>query len=412
MKYILWSFCLLFLAADLSAQPIQFRGPARDGHFPEQGLLKSWPEDGPALILETENLGKGWSTPVLTGDKIYVTGMIDTLDYLTALDMKGNILWQTSFGRSWNQSFPDTRSTPVVDGDRIYVQSGTGRVACIEKETGKELWAVGVDQKFAGEYHLWGNSETPLVVDGKVICSPGGSETSVVALDKMTGETIWKTKSMGGPRAYASATLYEYNGFRYILAVIGTHLMAIKPDNGEIAWSYKYLNPEKWDQPGLIWTNTPVYKGDEIFISKGYDYYSVMLKMDPSGTSVSEKFIDNTLDNHHHGMILSGDYLYGSNWQDNRRGQWVCMDWNTGEIKYEAEWDTKGALVMADGMLYAYNERGNVGLIKPGPEKFEVVSQFKVTKGAGPHWAHPFITDGKLLIRHGEALMVYDIREK
>jgi outer membrane protein assembly factor BamB len=188
--------------------------------------------------------------------------------------------------------------------------------------------------------------------------------------------------------------------------------MAIKPDTGEIAWSYKYHNPEKWDQPGLIWTNTPVYRGDEIFISKGYDYYSVMLKMDPSGTSVSEKFIDNTLDNHHHGMILSGDYLYGSNWQDNRRGQWVCMDWNTGEIKYEAEWDTKGALVMADGMLYAYNERGNVGLIKPGPEKFEVVSQFKVTKGAGPHWAHPFITDGKLLIRHGEALMVYDIREK
>ncbi len=403
---------MLIYAAQLVAQPVQFRGPARDGHFPEQGLLKSWPEEGPSLILETENLGKGWSTPVLTGDKIYVTGMIDTLDYLSALDMNGNILWQTSYGRSWNQSFPDTRSTPVVDGDRIYVQSGTGRVACIEKETGKELWAVGVDQKFAGEYHLWGNSETPLVVDDKVICSPGGSETSVVALNKMTGETIWKTKSLGGPRAYASATLYEYNGFRYILAVIGTHLMAIKPDSGEIAWSYQYHNPEKWDQPGLIWTNTPVYRGDEIFISKGYDYYSVMLKMDPSGTSVSEKFIDNTLDNHHHGMILSGDYLYGSNWQDNRRGKWVCMDWNTGEIKYEEEWDTKGAVVMADGMLYAYNERGSVGLIKPDPEKFEIVSQFKVTKGAGPHWAHPYITDGKLLIRHGEALLVYDIREK
>jgi outer membrane protein assembly factor BamB len=412
MKYILWSFCLLFLAFNLVAQPVQFRGPARDGHFPEQGLLKTWPEEGPALLLETENIGKGWSTPVLTDEKIYVTGMIDTLDYLTALDMQGNILWQTSYGRSWNQSFPDTRSTPVVDADRIYVQSGTGRVACIDRESGKEIWAVGVDQQFGGEYHLWGNSETPLIVDDKVICSPGGSETSVVALNKMTGETIWKTISLGGPRAYASATLYEYNDFRYILAVIGTHLMAIKPDNGDIAWSYQYHNPEKWDQPGLIWTNTPVFRGDEIFISKGYDYYSVMLKMDPSGTSVTEKFIDNTLDNHHHGMILSGDYLYGSNWQDNRRGQWVCMDWNTGEIKYEQEWDTKGALVMADGMLYAYNERGNVGLIKPDPEKFEVISQFKVTKGAGPHWSHPFITDGKLLIRHGEALMVYDIKEK
>lgn len=412
MKFLFWSLAFLSIVISVKAQPVQWRGPARDGHFAEKGLMKSWPQDGPALILETENIGKGWSTPVLADNMIYVTGMIDTLDYLTALDMKGNIVWQTSYGRSWNQSFPDTRSTPVVEDNRIYVQSGTGRVCCIDRTTGKEIWAVEVDKKFEAEYHLWGNSETPLIVDDKVICSPGGSKTSVVALNKLTGETVWETSSLGGPRAYASAALYEYNGFRYILAVIGTHLMAVKPENGEIAWSYKYFNPEKWDQTGLIWTNTPVFKGDEIFLSKGYDYQSVMLKMDPSGTSVSEKFVDNTLDNHHHGLIIAGDYIYGSNWQDNRRGKWVCMHWDTGEIKYEDEWDTKGALVMADDMLYAYNERGSVGLVKPGPEKFEVVSQFRITKGSGPHWAHPFIADGKLLMRHGEALLVYDIRQK
>lgn len=395
-----------------NAQLVQWRGPNRDGHFPETGLLKEWPVSGPEMILETEGIGKGWSSPILVGNMIYTTGMIDTLDYLTALDLQGNIKYQVSYGRSWNQSFPDTRSTPVVEDNRIYVQSGTGRVACINRETGEEIWAVNVDQAFNGEYHLWGNSETPLIVDDKVICSPGGSETSIVALNKMTGETVWKTKSLGGPRAYVSATIYEYKDFRYILAVIGTHILAIQPENGEVVWSYKYYNPDLWDQTGLIWTNTPVFKDDEIFLTMGYDYFAVMLKMDSTGTSVSEKFIDRTLDNHHHGVILYDGHLYGSNWYDNRRGRWVCMVWDTGEIKYVDDWDNKGALVMADGMLYAYNERGNVGLIKPTPDGFEVVSQFRITKGAGPHWAHPFIADGKLLMRHGEVLFVFDVKEK
>lgn len=412
MRIILCSIVLTAFVFTANAQLVQWRGPNRDGHFHETGLLKEWPETGPEVILETEGIGKGWSSPILVGNMIYVTGMIDTLDYLTALDLQGNIKYQVSYGRSWNQSFPDTRSTPVVEENRIYVQSGTGRVACINRETGEEIWAVKVDEEFNGEYHLWGNSETPLIVDDKVICSPGGSETSIVALNKMTGETVWKTKSLGGPRAYVSATIYEYKDFRYILAVIGTHILAIQPENGKVVWNYKYYNPDLWDQTGLIWTNTPVFKNDEIFLTMGYDYFAVMLKMDSTGTSVSEKFIDRTLDNHHHGVILHDGHLYGSNWYDNRRGRWVCMVWDTGEIKYVDDWDTKGALVMADGMLYAYNERGNVGLVKPTPDGFEVVSQFRITKGAGPHWAHPFIADGKLLMRHGEVLFVFDVKEK
>jgi hypothetical protein len=135
-----------------------------------------------------------------------------------------------------------------------------------------------------------------------------------------------------------------------------------------------------------------------------------MLKVGPAGNSVSEAFIDSTLDNHHHGLILHNGYIYGSNWQDNRRGKWVCMEWNTGKIMYETEWDTKGAIVMADGLLYCYNEKGSVGLVNPTPDKFDLISQFKITKGSGQHWAHPFIADGKLLMRHGDVLLVYDIK--
>ncbi len=408
--FIIFSFIIFSL--NLNAQVIQWRGPNRDGIFQETGLLKQWPKNGPELVLKVEKIGKGWSSPILDGNTIYTTGMKDTHDYLSAIDMQGNIKWQVPYGLSWNQSYPDTRCSPVVENDKIYVQSGTGRVACINKETGKEIWAKEVDKDFDGEYHTWGNSETPLVVDNMVICSPGGKETSIVALDKMTGKTVWESKSVGGPRCYLSATIYKYKNFRYILAATGTHLIALIPETGEIAWSYRYMDPAKWDQDGLIWADTPTFKDDEIFITMGYDYPAVMLKMSADGKSVSEKFVDHTLDNHHGGVVLYNGYLYGSNWQNNTKGNWVCMDWNTGEIKYEESWGTKGPLVMADGLLYAYTERGEVGLVKPDPSGFNVISQFKVTAGAGPHWAHPFIADGKLLIRHGEVLMVYDIKGK
>ena len=399
--------CFIFYT---NGQLVQWRGPNRDGIFPETNLLKSWPENGPDLILEVEKIGKGWSSPILDGDIIYTTGMIDTLDYLSAIDLQGNIKWQVPYGRSWNQSFPDTRSTATIENDRIYVQSGTGRLGCFEKATGKEIWAVDVDKDFECEYHTWGNSETPLIVDDKIICTPGGQKTSVVAFDKMTGKLIWQSKSLGGQRAYASATIYKYKDFRYILAVIGTDLIALVPETGEIVWNYKYYDSAKWDQPGLIWTNTPVFKDDRIFLTMGYDYNAKMIQMAADGKSVTEVFTDTIFDNHHHGVILFDGYLYGSNWKDNKRGEWVCMKWDTGEIKYVNDWDTKGAMIMADGLLYCYNEKGNVGLVKPDPTGFKVISQFKITKGAGPHWAHPFIADGKLLIRHGDVLMVYDIK--
>ncbi|MDB4583524.1 PQQ-binding-like beta-propeller repeat protein [Draconibacterium sp.] len=412
MKKLLLGFVLIVFFLNSFSQITQWRGPNRDGHFPDSILLQSWPEAGPELLLEIDKIGKGYSSALIDDGIIYTTGMIDTLDYLTAINLDGTFKWQKIYGRSWYKSFPDTRSTAVIEENRIYVQSGMGQVSCFNKETGDEIWSVNVDKEFETEYHRWGNSETPLVIDNLVIVSPAGEKTSIVALNKMTGEKIWQTKSLGGPRAYASATIYEYRDIRYILAVIGTDLIAIVPETGEIAWHYKYWNEKKWDQNGLIWANTPTFKDNEIFLTMGYDYQAVMLEMDSIGSGVTEKFIDHTFDNHHHGVILYDGYLYGSNWYNNKKGRWVCMKWDTGEIKYVEEWETKGAIIMADNLFYCYNEKGSVGLIKPNPDGFEVISEFKVTKGAGPHWAHPFIGEGKLLIRHGDVLMVYDIAEK
>lgn len=411
MKKISLIIVLLFSVIVVVAQPIQWRGANRDGKFTDTGLLKKWPDAGPQLILKVEGIGKGYSSVIATDKYMFVTGMIDTLDYLSCIAMDGQIKWKVPYGRSWKQSFPETRGSATIEGDRVYVVSGTGQLSCINVEDGATIWKVDVDKDFKAEWHIWGVSESPLIVDDKVICSPGGKQTSIVAFDKMTGKLIWQSKSVGGPRTYLSPTIYQYKSFRYILAATGTHLIALEPETGNVVWTFQYWDGAKWDQPGLIWANTPVFNGPDIFISMGYDYRNVMLTMSEDGKSVKEKWSNMVLDNHHHGLIEMNGYLYGSNWISNSKGKWVCMDWNTGETKYETDWLTKGELVYADGLFYILEEKtGTMALVNPNPQNFDVISSFKLQGGTGPFWSHPFIANGKLYLRHGDVLFVYNIK--
>lgn len=411
MKHLTISIALLLLTVIVFAQPAQFRGPHRDGKFDETGLLKKWPDAGPQLLLKVEGIGKGYSSVVATDQYIFATGMIDTLDYLSCITTEGTVKWKVPYGRSWVKSFPETRGSATVEGDRVYVISGTGQLSCLNVADGSTLWKVNVDKDYQSEWHIWGVSESPLIVDDKVICSPGGSKTSVVAFDKMTGKLVWQSASVGGPRCYVSPIIYEYKQFRYILAATGTDLIALEPATGKVAWTFKYWDGAKWDQPGLIWANTPVFNGRDIFISKGYDYRNVMLEMSEDGKSVKEKWSNMVLDNHHHGLVVLDGNIYGSNWENNSKGKWICMDWQTGAVKYENDWNTKGAMIYADGLLYVMEEKtGTVGLVNPNPGSFEVVSSFKLNGGSGPFWSHPFINNGKLYLRHGDVLFVYNIK--
>ncbi len=411
MKRINLAITFLFFVIISFAQPAQWRGVNRDGKFTDTGLLKTWPEGGPQLLLKVEGIGKGYSSVVATEKFIFATGMIDTLDYLSCITPEGQIKWKVPYGRSWKQSFPETRGSATVEGDRVYVISGTGQLSCMNVEDGATRWKVNVDKDYKAEWHIWGVSESPLIVDDKVICSPGGKTTSIVAFDKMTGKQVWQSESVGGPRCYISPTIYEYKNFRYILAATGTHLIALEPATGKVAWTFQYWDGAKWDQPGLIWANTPTFKGPDIFISMGYDYRNVMLTMSEDGKSVKEKWSNLVLDNHHHGLIELDGNLYGSNWISNSKGKWICLDWNSGETKYETDWLTKGELIYADGMFYILEEKtGTVALVKPNPKSFDVISSFKLQGGSGPFWSHPYIANGKLYLRHGEVLFVYNLK--
>jgi outer membrane protein assembly factor BamB len=409
------SISLLLLCLTLNvvvyAQEAQWRGPDRSGIFPEKGLLKKWPESGPEMILKVADVGNGYSQPVLHGDVIYITGKKDENDILSAVNLKGETLYQVVYGKSWNNTYPETRSTPTIDGDRLYVISGMGEVVCIEKATGKILWSVNAHEKYKGEIHRWGVAESPLIVDGIVTYTSGGNQNSIIALDKMSGKEVWKSESVGGARTYVSPVLYEDGNVRLIIASTSDYVIGIDPKDGKVWWKYKYLPADGDGRGATNSTNSAIIRNSEIFISKGYDQYGVMLQVAADGKSVKEKWRTEVLDTHHGHYVNVGNYIYGSNWQNNSKGNWVCLNWDTGKVMYETEWITKGPIAFADDKLYCYEERsGHVALVNPTPEKFDIVSTFQIKDGSGPHWAHTYIKDGKLIMRHGEVLMVFNIK--
>jgi len=411
------TFLLIFMlfSSILIAQISQFRGPERTGKFPDTNLLKIWPENGPELVLEYEGIGKGWSSVISNGKYIFASGKKDSMDYLTCIDFEGNKKWQLAYGKAWEDSYPETRGTPTVEGDRIYVISGMGELTCLAVETGIIHWKVNVDKGYHAEWHRWGVSESPLIVDDKVICSPAGTLTNFVAFDKMSGVPIWSTEGNNGQRSYMSPILHEFNSKNYILGASASDLFIVDPEDGNIMCSYKYFDPARWEhQPkGLIWANSPVVINDMIFISKGYDYPAKMLKVSEDLSSIEEVYTNTTLDNHHHGIIELDGYMYGSNWINNRQGNWVCSKWENGQVMYEEEWESKGQMIYADSLLYLFLERsGDVALVKPDTSGFKLISSFKVEKGRRPFWAHPYIYDGKLFLRAGDHLMVYDIKKE
>lgn len=409
------SIWLVILAAAIhtsgSAQDAQWRGPNRDGIYPDTGLLRVWPEEGPEVIFAVNGIGKGFSSAVVSGDLIYTTGVKDSVEYLTALDLQGSMRWQKPYGRCWNQSFPEARCTPTVEDDRVYVLTGMDHMACFQSRTGEELWSVNIHEVYSSRWDMFGVSESVLLLDDKVVITPGGETTTVVVLDKMTGDLVWKSESLGALRSNMSPTYIEHCGSKYIIAATQTHLLGLDPGNGEILWTYHYNVLLENGENSTILANTPLYRDSCLWISNGWDNRSVMLEIAPDGRSVSEKFLDQTFDNQNHGVVVVDGYVYGSNFTGRNSGKWICMNWRTGEIIWIGDFHNKGPVIYADGMLYCYEEkRGNIALVKADPGEFSVISSFRVKEGTGPHWARPSIYKGMLLVRHGESLVSYRVR--
>ena len=408
---IISGLVLISLSAYSQEKIAQWRGPIRNGKYPDTNLKTRWPETGLPVVLKIEGIGKGWSSAVVLNQLIYVSGIKDTIEVVSAFDMNGNRLWEREYGFAWNASYPDSRNTPTVEGNRLYISSGMGEVACLDAIRGDIIWKTDPHKEFKGKFDRWGLAESLLLTDNAVICSVGGEYASVVALKKSTGELLWKSPATGDIRGYVSPLMIERNGNKIILVELSKNLLAINPLNGEIIWTFDLITDLTSPANPMRPANTPLYKDGEIFITRGYDADALMLSLSEDGRSVKLKWKNKAMDTHLGGVVEVNGFIYGSTWHSNTKGNWACLEWNTGKLMYDQEWFNKGPVIYADGYLYCMEEKnGNLALVMPDPSGFKVVSTFRIEAGSGTYWAHPSIYDGNLYIRHGDVLMVYNIK--
>ena len=414
MKHLTLIICLLITLHATAQINAQWRGPNRDGIYQATNLPEQWPAEGIPLLWSAEGIGTGYSSAVCNGKNIFVTGMKDSKDVMSCLSLDGKIVWQTPIGDAWSGPFPDTRTTPTVDGERVYAISGSGTIACLETATGKVIWSLDGVKTFDGVYGTWGVCESPLIFGEKLIYTPAGNKTTMVALDKITGKTIWMSESLRDTTAYVSPRVIRQGNKDIVVTLTERWFFGAEATTGKILWKYDFasLLPEKgleiWPGAPRTNTNTPLFDNGMIYITGGYDHAGAMFRLSENGDAIAQVWIDTVLDCHHGGVVKVGDYIYGSNWIDNSKGNWCCLDWKTGKTMYETKWFTKGAIISAGNMLYCFDEKnGNLGMVSATPEKFDLVSSLKVTLGKGPFWAHPAIYNGMLIVRHGDVVVVY-----
>ena len=390
----------------------QWRGDGRDGVYNETGLLKVWPEAGPQLLWSFEGLGDGYASVAIANGKIYVTGKPGDDDLvLFVFDLTGKKITEKVIGKEWNTRFPGSRCSVLVHEGKLYIGNSLGQLFCLDEVTLNEIWKKDGLKDFDGENIMFGMTENPLIVGDKIFMTPGGKKNNMVALNKNTGDLIWSSTGTGTVSSYCSPLFIGGYSVPMVVTYMATatpggrgspndnKLVAFNADTGELLWSH--VQPSE----NTINPNTPIYSNGYIFTSTGYRGGSWLIRLTNGGRAV-EQVWHNPADNQHHGHVKVGNYVYTTAQQN--RG-FYCIDWKTGESMYR-ENHPMSSMIYADGMIYSYDETGEMNLIKPNPEKFEKISSFKITLGTQEHWAHPVIHQGVMYIRHGDALMAYKVK--
>jgi outer membrane protein assembly factor BamB len=405
-------FIVSFISVSLHAQVIaQFRGLSRDGVYPEKNLLTSWPAEGPALLWSNTEVGNGYGPPAITNDRVYITGEFDSIAYLFAFDPQGKLLWKSDFGKEWVVSYQGSRSTPTVVGDLIYVCSGLGNLYCLNAQTGKKVWSVDMLKDLQGNFTLFGHAESPLIDGDQVFLTPGGVDNNVVSLNRFTGNINWSCKGFGEIPGYNSPIMINLPSVKILVTFSAYHLMGIDAETGKLLWAHEQVNvPPAERKPGMgdTHSNSAYYENGYIYYVAGDNNCGTKLKLSDDGKQITRVWNNKAVDNYMGGFIKIDNRIYTGS--ESKRSL-ICADANTGQVVDSLKIGT-GSIALADNLLYYYNQRGEMNLIKPVPAKMELISKFKITAGTKEHFSHPVIKNGSLYIRHGKALMVYDIKIK
>lgn len=393
----------------------QWRGPQRNGVSQEKGLLEEWPKHGPTLLWSVADLGAGYSTPAVVGDALYLLGNLGLEnEFVQARSAKnGQGVWSVRVGNVGNPkqepNYPAARSTPTVEGEVLYALGSDGDLVCLEIKAGKERWRKNLRTDFGGTPGEWAYAESPLIDGDQLICTPGGTNATLVAVNKHTGDVIWRCAVPGGDAAtYASAVVVEAGGIRQYVQFLAKGLVGVNAQTGKLLWRYEKT---ALGSPAVILT--PLAEQNLIY-SGAYRAGGGLVKLRVNNGSIEPEqlYFSPKLPVGVGGVVKVGEYLYGSTGQ-----AYLCVEFATGTVKWEDRALAPAAACYADGRLYLHGENGDVGLIEPTPEGYR--EKGRVTPPDQPKransmekpWAYPVVANGRLYLRDGIKLWCYDVRK-
>ncbi|MGH9659516.1 MAG: PQQ-binding-like beta-propeller repeat protein, partial [Bryobacteraceae bacterium] len=406
---------LLLPLAALAADWPQWRGPSRNGVSPESGLLKAWPKEGPKLLWQALDIGEGYATPAVVGPRLYMLSNrgLDN-EFVQALSVQdGKPIWTTRLGNvgSPNQEppYPMARSTPTVEGDRLYALSSDGDLACLESATGKIVWRKSLKTDFGGKPGKWAYSESPLIDGDVLVASPGGADATLVALNKKSGAVIWKSAVPGGEAAaYASAIAIEAAGRKQYVQFLDKGVVGVDARTGQFLWRYDKTST------GPANIATPVAHDGYVYSTNARRFGGALVQLHAAagGVTAEEVYFERDVPNSLGGQILLSGFLYGTN----QKGM-VSSEFVTGKVRWQDPAIGPGAVLYADGHLYVHGENGDVLLIEASPEayrekgRFTPAAQPKRSRAREMAWTYPVVSNGRLYIRDLGALWCYDVRQ-
>jgi outer membrane protein assembly factor BamB len=375
----------------------QWRGTNRDGKSAETGLLRSWPPEGPSVAWRTSGAGTGFSSFSSAGGRLYTLGDRAKTAFVVAFDAAtGKRLWETPTGRSYFNSYGDgQRGTPTSDGDRLYALGANGDLVCLNPQTGAIIWQKNLPREFRSSVPQWGYAESPLIVGDRLIVNAGGPNASIVALNKMTGDVLWRSQS--DPAAYSSPVVAEVGGVTQVVFFSDRRSLGLDVRDGRLLWSYDRASN------GTANIATPVVSGNRVFVSSNYGTGAALLEISPSGAK--ELYFTRNMRNHHSSSVLVGEHVYGFS-----DAILTALKFADGTLAWRDRSVGKGSLIYADERLYLYSENGVVGLAEANPTAYREHGRFKLPVGREPTWSHPIITDGKLILRDQDNVYAFNVR--
>lgn len=381
----------------------QWRGLNRDGISRETGFLKSWPEGGPKLAWAIRDVGVGYAGPALVGDRLYLLGDLPDGCHVLALERAtGRLVWKSRIGEAGgNSSYPGPRATPTIDGDRLITMNQHGDVVCLDLASGRLLWQKNLERDLAGIKPMWHFAEAPLVDGDLVICTPGGEQGALAALDKKTGQLRWRCKEVTAPAAYPSVIVAEIAGTRQYLQLTVQNVFGVEAKTGALLW-----NAPRVGQRAIV--PTLVYAEQLVYATSGYGVgcHAFRIEKLDGKFSATEVYAAKSIASHHGGVVKVGEHLYG--YSDS--GGWTCQEFKTGKIIWQDRGVGKGSVTYADGRLYCRCEDGPVALVEATPEGYREKGRFiQPHRSNKKAWPHPVVAGGRLYLRDQEYLLAYEI---